>query len=71
MGPTSLHLSRCETHHLLTHYVEAKNAGALPPYPFGPARFHVVVSVYTVSEKFTVRTKGQGFLGAFAFYCEK
>jgi len=32
---------------------------------------HVVVSMYTVSETFTVRTKGQGFLDAFAFYCEK
>jgi hypothetical protein len=71
MGPTSLHLSRCEADRLLTHYVKAKNAGALPPCPFGLTRFHVVVSMYTVSEKFTVRTKGQGFLGAFAFYCEK
>jgi hypothetical protein len=53
MGSTILHLSWCEIDHLLPHYVEAKNAGGLP---------HVVVSMYTVSETFTVRTKGQRFL---------
>jgi len=31
---------------------------------------HVMVSMYSVSETFTVHTKGQGFLDAFAFYCE-
>jgi hypothetical protein len=60
MGPTNLHLSRCEANQLLTHYVEAKNAGALSPCPFGLARLNVVLSMYTVNKKFTVRTKGQG-----------
>lgn len=71
MGPTSLHLDQCEADHLLPHYVEAKNAGDLPPCPFGFARFHVVVSMYTTSETFTVRMEGKGCIGAFAFWCEK
>lgn len=71
MGPTSLHLSRCEADHLLPHYVEAKNVGALPPCPFGLERFHVVVFMYTVNEIFTVPIKGQGVLDAFAILKKK